>query len=360
VICAALIGSKPAQILLIFAVLPDYLRVNPPENCGQVRYTMQDDAFNFDPDLSDLPKGEWLSELAAVAQENGFFRSLGSKHFSAFVQRGDTLVVTFETIEGMRSLSPRAEPMGWKLVREQGWSHLCIASNGDTWFRDTHVYGQFDQLIDDGFFDQFETIVFYGAGPGGYAAAAFSVAAPGSQVVMIQPQATLDPRVTEWDTRFPHMRRTEFTSRYAYAPDMLDACEKSFVLFDPTEHLDGMHAALFIQAGATPLAMRNAGNELQTALMRMKILFPLLTKAADHTLNRETFAKMYRARRKNRTYLRRLLFILDAKGRDELTYLLLKNVSSRMRAPLFSRRLAKLEKKRAAGPQNDAPETTEG
>ena len=39
----------------------------------------------------------------------------------------------------------------------------------------------------------------------------------------MQPQATLDPRVAEWDDRFLHMRRTDFTDRYGYAPDMLDA-----------------------------------------------------------------------------------------------------------------------------------------
>jgi hypothetical protein len=50
-----------------------------------------------------------------------------------------------------------------------------------------------------GFFDDFDQVVFYGAGQCGYAAAAFSVATPGATVVAIQPQATLDPRVTEWD-----------------------------------------------------------------------------------------------------------------------------------------------------------------
>ena len=40
------------------------------------------------------------------------------------------------------------------------------------------VYGFFDQILDDGFFDEFDTIIFYGAGPCGYAATAYSVAAP--------------------------------------------------------------------------------------------------------------------------------------------------------------------------------------
>ncbi|MEO0863824.1 MAG: phosphoadenosine phosphosulfate reductase, partial [Pseudomonadota bacterium] len=162
---------------------------------------MQDDVQGFDPDLADLPKGGWLTRLAGVAEAHGFFKPLGKRHFAAHVSGSDTLIVTFETIQGMRALSDNAEPLGWSMVREHGWSHLCVASDGDTWFRDSHIYGLFDTLIDDGFFDDYEQILFYGAGPCGYAAAAYSVAAPGARVVAIQPQATLDPRVTEWDDR---------------------------------------------------------------------------------------------------------------------------------------------------------------
>ena len=78
-----------------------------------------------------------------------------------------------------------------------------------------------------GFFDDFDHVVFYGAGPCKYAAAAFSVAAPAATVDAIQPQTTLDPRITDWDDRYMKMRRTDFTSRYGYAPDMLDAAEQA-------------------------------------------------------------------------------------------------------------------------------------
>ena len=64
------------------------------------------------------------------------------------------------------------------------------------WFRYPKVHAYFNRLVDDGFFDDLDKVVFYGAGPCGYAAATFSVAAPGATVVAIQPQATLDPRVT--------------------------------------------------------------------------------------------------------------------------------------------------------------------
>jgi hypothetical protein len=113
------------------------------------------------------------------------------------------------------------------LFKKNGWSHLSIILDGDTWFHDPKVYAYFNRLDDDGFFDDFDHVVFYGAGPCKYAAAAFSVAAPGATVDAIQPQTTLDPRITDWDDRYMKMRRTDFTSRYGYAPDMLDAAEQA-------------------------------------------------------------------------------------------------------------------------------------
>jgi len=313
---------------------------------------MQDATLELDADLADLPKGEWLTRLATTTDAHGFFQPLGRKHFAAMVQRGDTLLVTFETIQGMRALSADAEPVGWQMVRDHGWSHLCIASDGDTWFRDRHVIGLFDRMIDDGYFDDFETILFYGAGPCGYAAAAFSVAAPGARVLAIQPQATLDPRVTEWDDRFVEMRRTDFTSRYGFAPDMLDACAAAYVLYDPVETLDAMHAALFVRSGVSQFRLRNMGDALQGDLMQMDILADLIEKAMAGTLDDMAFATAYRARRTYPPYLRRVMAALDSAERTDLTYMMARNVTARMKAPRFQRRLAEIEALRKMDAEN--------
>ncbi|MEL6921889.1 MAG: phosphoadenosine phosphosulfate reductase [Pseudomonadota bacterium] len=315
---------------------------------------MQDDNTPFDADLADLPKGEWMASLAETAEAHGFFQTLGRKHFAAHIRRGDTLVVTFESVQGMRALSARAEPLGWSLVRDNDWSNLCIASDGDTWFRDRHVIALFDQMIDDGFFDNFETVLFYGAGPCGYAAAAYSVAAPGAQVLLIQPQATLDPRVTAWDTRFVEMRRTDFTSRYGYAPAMLEAAGQAYVLYDPAETLDAMHAALFTGEGVTQYRLRNMGDAIQSDLMEMNILIDLMEMAAEGILDDLQFAKVYRARRTYAGYLRRVMAALDRAERTELTFMMASNVVARMdKAPRFQRRLAELKalRKTAEAPQ---------
>ncbi len=304
---------------------------------------MAEQSLTFETSLAGMKKTDWLAAVETLCEEDGAFEALGTHHYSAFIERSSTLLVTFETLQGIPALSSLAQPVGWELMQSNGWSTLCIASEGDTWFRDPAVYAHFDRLIDDGFFDEFEEVVFYGAGPGGYAAAAFSVAAPGARVLAVQPQATLDPRITEWDDRFVHMRRTDFTSRYGYAPDMLDGAAASFVAYDPRQQLDAMHAALFTRPGVHKLRLRHMGAAIQTDLLEMEQLGPMLAAIAAGTLDDLSFARMMRARRMHPPYLRAVLAALDADGRDRLSLALARNVTTRMHAPRFARRLAELE-----------------
>ena len=136
---------------------------------------MQEHNQDFPPNLTGLPRGEWLSALRKIGEERGFSEPLGKKHAAIFVEEGDTLLVSFETMGGVETLSETRTPLGFDMVAREGWSHLALLSHGDTWFRDRRVWGFFDQLLDDGFFDDFDNVIFYGAGSCGYAAAAYSV-----------------------------------------------------------------------------------------------------------------------------------------------------------------------------------------
>lgn len=298
---------------------------------------------DFSPDFSDLGRGAWLAALRALGEEHGFAEPLGKRHAGIFIEHGDTLLVSFETMAGIEALSETRTPLGFDMVRDKGWSSLSVLSHGDTWFRDPLVTGFFDQLNDDGFFDEFDQVLFYGAGPCGYAAAAYSVAAPGARVLMLQPQATLDPRVTEWDDRFTALRRTDFTERYGFAPDMIDAADHGFVIYDPYERLDAMHAALFARRNVTRYRAPFFGGALQTDFRTLDILPKLLTHMAEGTLDTAAFAKLLRARRHYPPYLRRLLARTDAAERDDLSAMLCRNVLSRMNAPRFRRRLSQIE-----------------
>lgn len=313
---------------------------------------MQDATISIDSslaNLANLSRREWQARLIAVADENGMHQLLGKRHFATFIDGKNTLLVTFETTQGIRSLSQTAQPFGFEMVRALGWSNLCIMSDGDTWFRDSDVFSFFDQLIDDGFFDEFETVVFYGAGPCGYSAAAFSVVSPGATVVAVQPQATLDPEMSEWDDRFPEMRRTSFRDRFGFAPDMLDAANHAFIIYDPRQELDAMHATLFARPNVTRLKMPGMGGALQTQLIDMNILYRLLTLAGTGHLTTAAFDDLHRARRDNLFYLNALRGALEKEKRYGLLTVLCRNVVSRLDAPKFGERLEELEEMADSG-----------
>ena len=305
---------------------------------------MQDLAKTLEVSLAEMSKRDWLTALAELSEENGHFQPLAKKHFSSYIAGSETLLVTFESYDDIQRISPNAHPLGWEVAKVLGWSSLSVMSDGQSWFRDREVYAYFDDLIDDGFFEEFDSVVFYGAGPCGYAAAAHSIAASGARVLALQPQATLDPRVAEWDERFIRQRRLDFTSRYGYAPDMIDAAQEAFVIYDPEELEDAMHAALFTRPNVHKLRLRHAGGALQFSLRNMKILSRLIALGGTGRLTPEIFAKLARARREDRQYLRNLLRHLDDKGRTKLAHALCKNVTTRMDGvPAFERRLKGLE-----------------
>lgn len=320
---------------------------------------MAESPATIDTPLGGLKKAEWFARVAEITEETGYLEALGKRHAAAFIDEGSTLIVTFETLAGIQSLSENAHPIGWELVRRHGWSHLCLISDGDTWFRDRKIWGYFDRLIDDGFFEDFDQVIFYGAGPCGYAASAYSVVAPGATVLAVQPQATLDPRVTEWDERFRDFRRLDFTSRYGYAPDMLDAAQKAFVFYDPAERMDAMHAALFTRSNVTKFRLRQMGDALQTELLDLGLLYTLIEDAAEGTLDTQRFATHFRARRNHPAYLRNLLTELDAQSRPYLATLLCRNTVARLNAPRIQRRLEMLEKAAEEGKFRAPPRATD-
>lgn len=298
---------------------------------------MQDTPRSFDTALTGLGWSDWLRAADEIVEADGHVENLGPDHAAVFYEDKPVLLVTFETHHGIAALSQPAHPIGWTMVKALGWSHLCVVANGDTWFRDRHVYGYFDRLADDGFFDEFEQVIFYGAGACGYAAAAFSVAAPGAKVLALQPQATLDPRVTEWDDRYSHMRRTAFDDRYGYAPDMLDAATRAVVVYDPEIPLDAMHAALFTRPNVMKFRMRHLGNQLEHSLMGMGVLLRMLAQLSADKLDQPSLAQLYRERRTHAPYLKRVLAKLEQAGRLRLVALWCQCILRRTPGPRFRR-----------------------
>jgi hypothetical protein len=294
----------------------------------------------------EMTDEEWLAEIEGFGEARGYFQPLGDRHGAVFADNSlDTLLVYFETIPAARATNPSGLPVPLATAEALGWSHLSIFAKKTTWFRDHRIYRFFDRLVDEGFLEDFERVIFYGAGSGGYAAAAFSVAAPGATVIAVAPQATLDPEMAEWDDRFVAMRRTSFTDRYGYAPDMIEAAARVFVVYDPLVELDAMHAALFRGDNVDRIRFRHAGPGIGREVMAMGALRPLFEKAGQEDLTARDFFRALRLRHNYQPYLRNLLNRLHAEERHWLTALLCRAALDRWNSPRFRHHLELAEQK---------------
>lgn len=290
---------------------------------------------------SPAPKAgreDWFAHMARLGEDLGDFLPLGDQHWALFVDASPTLIVSFETVtEAMAR--PGQLPLAHGIAMARGWSHLSILAEGETWWRDPAVWHYFDRLIDDAFFEDFDRVLFTGSGIGGYAACAYSVAAPGATVLAFAARATMDPEQSGWDDRHPDARRLDFNSRYGYAPDMAEAAGQVFLVLDPYQKYDLAHAAQFHLPWVRRLPMRCAGADPAALLAGMDALRPLIESACEGTLTPESFARLWRNRRESPAYLRQLLARTDAAGQKLRADTICHNVASRMDLPYFRRRV---------------------
>lgn len=283
---------------------------------------------------------DWADIALRLAGENGWYRPGTNGHSVLYVPRDpDTLVVTFDNLDIAMTKREDRRPWGFSFIKEQGWSMLGVLAGGWTWYREPWVYEQFDELQSSGFFKQFKRVVFYGASMGGYAACAFSPAAPGCDVVAISPQSTVDKSVVPWETRYKVVWDRDFTGKYGDAAKVSEAANRISILYDPYEPLDAQHAARFNGANVQHLRAPLLGHRLGSSLNQMGILSPIILGALNGTLTSEAYYRMLRTRREFPRYQRELFKRAVAKGHTELakslgTHILKKNPNRAVRVGL--------------------------
>lgn len=298
-------------------------------------------ATRYDASMA-TDRASWLARLEEICEEEGYFEPLGARHHAFFADEGSTLLVSFETVDQVRA-RPDQMPFALSVAAAKGWSQLCIMAEGDTWYRDPAVYRYFDRLVDDAFFEDFDRVVFYGAGMGAYAACAFSVCAPGATVLALAPRATQDPAVAGWDRRTLAARRLNFTDRFGYGPDMIEGTGEVFVLHDPREMADAMHAALYTKPFVRQLRAPFLGPQPEVPLAAMGILPLLLTAAGEGNLTPGLFHALWRRRRVFGPWLKAILAHVEGAGQPRRALGVCRSVNARLQAPRFRKRQAELE-----------------
>lgn len=277
----------------------------------------------------------WRENLRAIGEQDGFYEELGPEHTALFVERGKTLVVTFENLDHIYDRKDDRMPWGYGFVVSRGWSTLGLMAHGWTWYRDEQVFDFFDRLRDEGFFDRFDKVVFYGASMGGYAASIFSAAAPGATVVTISPQATLDREIAPWEARYHKAWRRDFSGRYAYAPDMVAEATDVHIFYDPRMAADAMHASLFRGENIRKYRCRFLGHRIASLWISLDLLKPVVEGCVTGELTSETFYKWMRARREHPRFQKELLHTLMEMNRPGLIAQYCTAVLERRRAPHF-------------------------
>lgn len=273
------------------------------------------------PRTQAMSRANHRTVLLTAAAETGALRQLGHNHLALFRPGNGTLIVTFEALDTTRTRHGGL-PLSTGLARKRGWSTLDIMAEGRTWFRDDDLHDYFDELTDGGFFDDYDDVIFVGAGMAAYGAAAHSVAAPGASVFLMQPYATLDRAVVPWERRFRSSWCLPFGPRYGNAARMIDAARRVYVVTDPTEAADAMHASLFQGDHVTRISAHHAGADIQARLEETNILDRLIAGAAGGALTPLRFAQLWRARRENFAWLTGLLRKTDRMDRPWISALL--------------------------------------
>jgi len=100
---------------------------------------MNDMRLKFDAELAGLEIDDWYARVEEIADEHGYFEPLGDGHCAAFLDAGTDLLVTFESTDSIRNHNAGAEPRGFVFTKTEGWSHLAIISDAESWFRDPAV-----------------------------------------------------------------------------------------------------------------------------------------------------------------------------------------------------------------------------
>ena len=263
------------------------------------------------------PAGKWSAIARELAGEGGFFTDCG-EHSFLFIPRGDTLVVTFDNLDIAMTKREERRPWGFGFIEAQGWSMLGVMAGGWTWFRDQAVTEEFNRLRDSGFFGRFRRVVFYGASMGGYAAAAFSPAAPGATVFAISPQSTLDKAVVPWEMRYKKAWSRDFSGEYGDAAEVSKAAAQVHVMYDPYVKPDAAHAARFTGENVTHWRCPLLGHRLGSSLHQMGILQEIARRIIDGTLDRHGFHRLLRRRHDFPRYQRELANLALERGHPEL------------------------------------------
>jgi len=290
-----------------------------------------------------------LHDVMATADDAfSFDHALGEDHHVFFLEPESNLFEDKKSVLLVRFMEqPKDDiyledlcPTSCEMRERHGWSQMTVISHKRTWFRAAEVYDFFDKLDTLGFFDDFDQVIFTGSKAAAYAASVYSVAAPGSTVLLFSPMATADPARATWDPRLRDDIHADQSPRYRNPVGLVDAAKEVFVFYDPKEPQDARHAAMFTQDFVVQLQCRLMGKDVSYGLSRTDAFLRIIESAGQDSLTAKSFARIFRTRRRDRSYLRRLVSATRARNTPILTGIAARAALTKFDAKYFRKALA--------------------
>ncbi len=318
-------AAKPAKALLPAQPLTSLRLTSPPASAAtQPLHDRFADARGF------------------ASRINGFLWE-GPDNALMFAPKSKRLVVAFDNLSVVKTDQQRW-PWGFKVLwKEMGCSVLGVMAVNRNWFREEFVHDAFEALRDQGFFEQFDEILFYGTSMGGFGALVYQQCAPGANVLAIAPQSTLDRDILPGDDRWGWTAKLDWKGRFGDAAGATDTAKRVFLVADPYFQPDYDQVSRITGDNVAWLHTPFMGHQLPNAFAVMNILKDLLYAAAGGTLTPALFYRLFRARNDLPRYQHDILMEAERRGKIRSAIRVCEYTLQKRKAPNIKRSLERLK-----------------
>lgn len=136
-------------------------------------------------------------------------------------------------------------PWGFNLAQKQNVNIIAFQHLGKSnWFRNRNLIFFLEQLAD--LLVPFKRRIGYGLSRGGFAVGAFANLLKLNEVLLFHPVSTKNKSLVPWDDR----SSTDLAQQFDWQSDYHDldlGHAKGYIIYDPTNHIDRMHAKRYPQ-----------------------------------------------------------------------------------------------------------------
>lgn len=235
-----------------------------------------------------------------------------------FVRRSKILLITFDSVGSVGRHTP-SRPVYETEAADAGVSILGMMAKHKDWYRNEDTPQILIKLRDSGFFTDFDKIILIGANMGGFAALAYSTILPGSTVIALCAQSTLNKQNSAFDSRNRFARgKWDWTSAYSDGAEAPNAAAEIFLCYDPFAKEDKLHAARIIGPQVRHVHLKHMGTDIAGFNSHSGLIPFLITSLANGDVDPVALSQTVRSCRYRLPWLKKALDAAEKKGHTKL------------------------------------------